>query len=97
MTGRWFPGLRTANPEQVRTFRAACVALWRNPDRTETERYLMLNDRYALAEVPLSPAQRLYHRHGALNDMGREDTTRRRAERLQRRAVRNASRARGGR
>jgi hypothetical protein len=83
--GTWFPGFRKAGPEQVRAFRSACVALWRNPDRTETPRYLDLNDRVIAAEQPLGRAQRLYHFHGAINDMSRLEAQERRAGRAARR------------
>lgn len=86
--GRWFPGIRKGTADQVRAYRDACVALWRNPDRAETPRYHMLNDRVIEAERPLSRAQGLYHFHGALNDLGRAEARERREARQQRNRAR---------
>ena len=66
--GRWFPGFRTGTPEQTRAYREAVHALHTNGlyehragIRTETPRYLDLNDRVCELEKPLSRTQRWWH------------------------------------
>lgn len=95
--GRWFPGFRTGTPEQVKTFRDACIALFRNSRyqqaagiRTETTRFLDLNDRVCATERPLSRAQRSWHWHRALDAEDRDFTRLQRASDQQNRAMRRS-------
>jgi hypothetical protein len=82
--GKWFPGFRKGTPEQVRAYKDAHFALFRNGRyesslRTaggrraiteETPRYLDLNSRAYDSGAPLSGTQRWWHWHRAL---GAED------------------------
>jgi hypothetical protein len=66
--GTWFPGIRTATPEQTRAYREAVRDLHtsglyeqRAGIREETPRYMDLNDRVLELEKPLSRAQAWWH------------------------------------
>jgi hypothetical protein len=98
--GTWFPDRRSATAEQVRTYRDAHKALFRNGRyelkagiREETPRYLDLNDRACETGRPLSPVQRWRHWQRALNeedrDMGRLQQAADQQERARRRTGRS--------
>jgi hypothetical protein len=84
--GKWFPDYRPATPEQARAYRDAHVALFRNSRyepklrtadgrraiRSETPRYLDLNDRAYDSGAPLSRTQQAWHWHRALSEEDRE-------------------------
>ena len=84
--GRWFPGFRTATPEQCREYRDAHVALFRNSRyesnlrtadgrraiRDETPRYLDLNGRAYDSGAPLTQTQQRWHWQRALTEEDRD-------------------------
>ena len=77
--GKWFPGIRTGTPEQVRAHREAIKNLHRNGlyeykagIREETEHFHRLNDAVLRTERPLSPTQRRWHFDRAGAELDRE-------------------------
>ena len=77
--GKWFPGIRTGTPEQVRAHREAIKNLHRNGlyeykagIREETEHFHRLNDAVLRTESALSPTQRRWHFDRAGAELDRE-------------------------
>ena len=84
--GRWFPGFRTATPEQTQAYRDAHFALFRNGRyesnlrtadgrraiRDESVRYNDLNDRAYHSGAPLSRTQQWWHWNRALTAEDRD-------------------------
>ena len=79
--GTWFRRIRKGSAAQVRAYRDAHKALWRNPDREETPRYLDLNSRAYATRAPLSRVQQEWHFQGALREFDREQPRARKAAR----------------
>ena len=84
--GKWFPDYRTGTPGQVKAYKDAHKALFRNSRyesrlrtadgkraiRDETPRGSGLNDRAARSAAPLSPVQQRWHWQRALGQEDRE-------------------------
>lgn len=106
--GRWFPGFRTGTPEQVRAYRDAHKALFRNSRyesrlrtadgsraiRDETPRYQDLNDRAWDSGAPLSRTQQWWHWQRALTEEDRDFMRLQRTSERQDRDRRRAGRSR---
>lgn len=100
--GKWFPGFRTGTPEQVKAYKDAHFALFRNGRyeprlrladgsraiREETPRYCDLNDRAWDSGRPLSGTQRWWHWHRALGAEDRDFMRLQRASERQDRQMR---------
>jgi hypothetical protein len=77
--GKWFPDYRTATPEQVRDYKAAQKAQFRNSEyerkagiREETPWYDRYNGETNRAAAPLSRWQQKWHYQRALGEHNRE-------------------------
>jgi hypothetical protein len=106
--GRWFPGFRTATPEQTRAYRDAHKDLFRNSRyesklrtaggkraiRDESPRYLDLNSRAWHSGAPLTKTQQRWHWQRALGQEDREFTRLQRASERQDREQRKTRRSR---
>jgi hypothetical protein len=106
--GRWFPGFRIGTPEQVRQYKDAHKALFRNSRyesklrtaggkraiRDETPRYLRLNRRAYDSRAPLSRTQQSWHWRRALTEEDREFMRMQRASERQDRKQRKTRRTR---
>jgi hypothetical protein len=103
--GRWFPGFRTGTPEQVREYREAQRAQFRNsgylsktyPRGQYPENhpwYQRFNTRTHETAQPLSRTQRAWHFQRALTEHDREATRLQRASDRQDREQRRAGRSR---
>ncbi len=106
--GRWFPGFRVATPEQIRVYKDAHKALFRNSRyeselrtadgrraiRDETPRYRDLNDRAYDSGAPLTRTQQRWHWQRALGQEDREFMKMQRASERQDREQRRAGRSR---
>ena len=105
--GKWFPGFRTGTPEQVRTYKDAHKALFRDSRyesklrtadgkraiRDETPRYLRLNGRAYDSGAPLSRTQQSWHWRRALTEEDRDFTRMQRASEKQGRQQRRTRRS----
>jgi len=106
--GRWFPGFRTATPDQVREYKDRHKALFRNSRyesklrtadgkraiRDESPRYLRLNGRAYDSGAPLSQTQQRWHWQRALGQEDREFMRMQRASERQDREQRRTRRSR---
>jgi hypothetical protein len=97
--GTWFPDYRTGTPGQCAAYRDAKYDLNRNGRyedaagiRSETGRFLDLNDRVAAAERPLHPVQRCWHFRQASAREDRDFARLQQASDRQDRAMRRGSR-----
>ena len=106
--GRWFPGFRTATPEQVRAYRDAQQAQFRNSEYLSKTYprgqypenhpwYERFNHRTHEAAQPLSRTQRAWHFQRALTAHDRETTRLQRASDRQDRQDRQQRRTRRSR
>lgn len=106
--GRWFPGFRTGTPEQVRDYKDAHKALFRNSRyeiklrtadgkravRDESPRYVDLNDRAFNSGDPLTRTQQRWHWQRALTEEDQDFMRMQRASERQDRDQRRARRSR---
>ena len=106
--GKWFPDYRTGTPEQVKAYKDAHEALFRNSRyesklrtadgkraiRGESPRYGDLNDRAYRSGAPLSRTQQRWHWQRALGAEDREFMRMQRASERQDRQQRRTGRSR---